>query len=64
MYNIKNGIAKFEEIKCSVNPVVGGFMELPLCANGWHVGRFEVIEATDFDHNGLIKIRYIAKQVA
>lgn len=64
MYNIQNGIARFETISTSQDTKVGGFMELPLCANGWHHGRFEVVEAVKFDDRGLAKIRYVAKQVA
>lgn len=64
MYNIQNGIAKFETASTSQDKQVGGFMELPLCANGWHCGRFEVIEAVKFDDRGFAKIRYVAKQVA
>lgn len=64
MYNIQNGIAKFETVSCSVDPKVGEFMELPLCANGWHVGRFEVVQAEKFDKRGLAMVRYVAKQVA
>ncbi len=64
MYNIQNGIAKFETVSTSQDVSVGCFMELPLCANGWHHGRFQVIEAEKFEDSGFAKIRYVAKQVA
>jgi hypothetical protein len=41
---LENGNVQFEDYAASsAAPFVGMAMELPMCASGWTVGRFEVI---------------------
>ena len=42
--SLDNGNVQFEAYaSCSHVPFVGQKLELPMCASGWTVGRFEVI---------------------